>query len=85
MTVSKCEDFLKFENGNLIPNPVSAQECLDVLTEFFLGENYYIALSCNPEQANAIITEEILSKFPRKYKKFCKKKGWKWNESKRNY
>ena len=75
----KCEDFLKFENGNLIPNPVSAQECLDVLTEFFLGEDYYIALSCNQGQANAIITEEILSKFPRKYKKFCKKKGWKWN------
>lgn len=77
--MSKCEDFLRFENGNLIPEPVSAQLCLDILREFFLGEGHYIAISCNQEQANAIVTEEILSKFSRKYKKFCKNKGWKWN------
>ena len=77
--MAKCEDFLKFENGNLIPAPASAQECLDVLKEFFLGEDYYTALPCSQEQLNVIVTEEILNKFPREYKNFCKKKGWKWN------
>lgn len=77
--MSKCEDFLTFEGDNLIPNPVSAQKCLDVLTEFFLGKGYYIAIPCNQGQANAIITENILNKFPKKYKKFCKEKGWVWN------
>lgn len=69
-------DFLQFKDGNLFPEGIDAQRALDILTEFFLGEDYYIAAPVNPQQANAIITDNIMNRFPRKYKKFCKKKGW---------
>lgn len=70
------KDFISFTGDNMIPDPIDAQTALDILAEFFLGEGYYITVSCNQGQANAIITDEILSKFPNEYKEFCDKKGW---------
>ena len=70
------KDFINFTGDNMIPDPIDAQTALNVLAEFFLGEGYYIAVSCNQGQANAIITDQILSKFPEEYKDFCIKKGW---------
>ena len=70
------EDFIKFTGDNMIPDPIDAQTALNILTEFFLGEGYYITVSCNQGQANAIITDNIMAKFPKEYKEFCKRKGW---------
>ena len=75
------KDFLHFTpEDNMIPDAIAAQQALDILTDFFLGEDYYIAISCSPGQANAIITENIMMQFERKYKKFCKKRGWRWKK-----
>lgn len=79
--VSRKKDFLHFTpEDNIIPDAITAQQALDILTDFFLGEGYYIAISCSPGQANAIITENIMMQFERKYKKFCKKRGWRWGK-----
>lgn len=78
---SRKKDFLHFTpKNNIIPDAITAQQALDILTDFFLGEDYYIAISCSPGQANAIITENIMMQFERKYKKFCKKRGWRWGK-----
>lgn len=78
---SRKKDFLHFTpKDNIIPDAITAQQALDILTDFFLGEDYYIAISCSPGQANAIITENIMMQFERKYKKFCKKRGWRWKK-----
>lgn len=69
------EDFIHYTGDNLNPDGVEAQKCLDILGEFFLG-SFYIVGSMSLYQANVIITNEIMSRFPKKYKKFCKKKGW---------
>lgn len=53
----------------LCPAPMKAQEALDILTSYLLGDDWYTAMSINTEQCNAIITEQILDKFSKKWKK----------------
>ncbi len=53
----------------LCPAPMKAQEALDILTSYLLGDNWYTALPINPEQSNAIITELILDKYSKKWRK----------------
>lgn len=76
----KARDFLRFSGKNIIPDPITAERGLEVLKDFFLGEGYYITIPCSPGQANAIITENIMMQFERKYKAFCKKRGWRWKK-----
>ena len=49
----------------LCPASMSAQEALDILTSYLLGDDWYTALSVNVEQGNAIIVEQILDKYSR--------------------
>lgn len=70
------EDFLKYSGDNIIPDGISSDEAITILKDFFLGENWYIALPVGHNQANTIIVDNILSKFPKQYKKFCKERGW---------
>jgi hypothetical protein len=53
----------------LCPAPMNAQEALDILTSYLLGDDWYIAGSMNVEQANACITEQILDKYSKKWRK----------------
>ena len=56
-------------SNELFPTPMPAQVALDILTSYLLGDGFYIALPVNQEQGNAIITEQILDKFSRKWRK----------------
>lgn len=47
----------------------NAQECINKLAEYLLGENYYIGDSLCNYQANEIITHDILMKHSYKYAK----------------
>lgn len=76
------KDFIHFTGDNIIPDGVEAQKCLDILKEFFLGEGFYVSCPMSVDQANVIITDNIMGKFPKEYKKFCKKKGWKYRNGK---
>lgn len=71
------EDFLNYKDHNLFPEPITEKQALEVLQNFFLGEDFYIVDSVSPGQANVYIVDAIMSKFPRQYKKFCEKNNWK--------
>lgn len=49
--------------NNSLPT-MTAEEALNVLTNHFLGSNYYIVDPVHATQANVIIVEEIISKYP---------------------
>ena len=70
------KDFIRHTGDNIYPDGISAEEALDVLREFFLGEDWYVSDPLPSKQVNVYIVDDILSKYPRKYKEFCKKKGW---------
>jgi hypothetical protein len=53
----------------LCPTPMNAQEALNILTSYLLGDDWYIACSMNVEQANTCVVEQILDKFSKKWKK----------------
>lgn len=53
----------------LCPAPMSAQEALDILTSYLLGDDYYVASSMSQDQMNAVITEQILDKYSKKWVK----------------
>lgn len=53
----------------LCPAPMDAQQALDILTSYLLGDNWYTAAPVSVEQCNAIITEQILDKYSKKWKK----------------
>lgn len=48
-------------------NTLSAQEAVDCLCDYFLGEDWYITDPVSNEQANLIIVEEIKNNVPSKY------------------
>lgn len=43
--------------------PLEAQEALDMLEKHFLGDDYYIVDPVNNMQGNAIIVDEIISRY----------------------
>ena len=53
----------------LCPLSMDAQQALDILTSYLLGDDWYTALSISTEQCNAIITEQILDKYSKKWRK----------------
>ena len=53
----------------LYPALMEAQEALDILTSYLLGDAWYVVDSMSTKQVNAIITEQILDKYSKKWKK----------------
>ena len=53
----------------LCPAPMSAQEALDILTSYLLGDDYYVVNPLNQTQVNAVIAEQILEKYSKKWVK----------------
>ena len=51
------------------PAPMTAQQAIDILTSYLLGDDWYYAGSCNVEQGNAIVVEQILDKYSKKWRK----------------
>ena len=66
--------------GNIFAPPISGQECFDVLTEHFLGPDWYSYNPIGRDQINAEILNEIILVYPgynekphRRIKRFFKK------------
>ena len=53
----------------LCPAPMDAQLALNILTDYLLGEDWYIVGSMNVEQANACVVEQILDKYSKQWRK----------------
>lgn len=47
----------------LCPAPMSAQEALNILTGYLLGDDYYVVNPLSQAQVNAVIAEQILEKY----------------------
>lgn len=63
----------------LLPAPMEAQQALDILTSYLLGDDWYYAGSCNVEQCNAIVVEQILDKYSKKWRRdwdYFEKTAW---------
>ena len=63
------KDNIEATSCGLYPAPMEAQEALDILTSYLLGDDWYVVDPIGPKQANAIITEQILDKYSKKWKK----------------
>lgn len=44
--------------------PIQAQDALNELCEYLLGEDYYVVDPLGPTQVNAIIVDDIKAKYP---------------------
>lgn len=53
----------------LYPAPMEAKEALDILTSYLLGDDWCVVDSLGPKQVNALIAEQILDKYSKKWKK----------------
>ena len=53
----------------LCPAPMNAQEALDILTSYLLGDDWYVVDPMSVEQCNACVVEQILDKYSKKWKK----------------
>ena len=53
----------------LCPAPMEAQLALNILTDYLLGEDWYIAGSMSVDQANACVVEQILDKYSKQWRK----------------
>lgn len=49
--------------------PMPAQQAINLLVNYLLGDAYYIAMPMNSQQCNTIIVDDILRKYSRRYRK----------------
>lgn len=53
--------YINANGDNIYPKLMTYEEFQRIITEYFLGENYYIADPISQGQANVIIAREIIS------------------------
>ena len=54
--------------GIMSPN-MEAEKALSFLTDYLLGENWYVVAPLSPKQVNTNIVHEILWKYSKQYRK----------------
>jgi hypothetical protein len=62
---NNLEDF----SCGMMPAPMEAQTAVDILCDYLLGDDWYIATAMNQKQANACIVEQILDKYSKQWQK----------------
>lgn len=63
----------------LYPAPMKAQQALDILVSYLLGDDWYVVDPMSTEQANVCAIEQILDKYSKKWRKDWKhfeKSAW---------
>lgn len=53
----------------MCPAPMDAQLALNILTDYLLGEDWYVVMPMNTKQVNACVVEQILDKYSKIWKK----------------
>ena len=53
----------------LYPAPMDAKTALNILTGYLLGDDWYVVDPLSPRQVNAIIVEQILDKYSKKWRR----------------
>ena len=65
----KVKQHAQDKSYGMYPAPMSAQDAINILCDYLLGDDWYFAGSCGEEQGNAIIVDTILSKYSKEYVK----------------
>ena len=65
----KLFDILSDETYGICPAPMSAEVAIQILTDYLLGEDFYIPMPLSPRQANTEIVAAILEKYSKEYNK----------------
>lgn len=79
MTPEDFKEYMKnkddgFDYG-LMPQPLPAQEALDILITHFLGNDWCVVASCGQEQVNTEAVYDILWSYPKKSNVFVNLKS----------
>ena len=53
----------------ICPAPMDAQLALNILTNYLLGEDWYVVMPMNTKQVNACVVEQILDKYSKQWRK----------------
>ena len=64
-----------WEPNNECPPPMDAQVAINFLSDYLIGENWYVALPLSQEQVNTEIVNKILDKFSSRFWKEEDKHG----------
>lgn len=62
-------DNIEDTSYGILPSPLSAQEAVNILCNYLLGDDWYCATSMGVEQVNAVIVEQILDKYSKQWRK----------------
>lgn len=81
MTFSEWLD-KNWQKDNMLPPPMDAQQAVNFLEQYLLGEDWYIVNPLTNAQANVEIIDAILSRYSKKYRKE-KKQMFKQNKKKK--
>ena len=57
------ENKYMYESENIYPEPMTDREFVQIMLDYFLGEDYYIADPLGHEQINTIVACEIISRY----------------------
>ena len=57
------ENKYMYESENIYPESMTDREFVQIMKDYFLGEDYYIADPISHEQINTIVACEIISKY----------------------
>lgn len=61
------ENKYMYESENIYPESMTDREFVQIMLDYFLGEDYYIADPLGHGQINTIVACEIISKYYSKY------------------
>ena len=53
----------------LMPAPMEAQQALNILIGYLLGEDWYVVDPMSPRQCNACAVEQILDKYSKQWRR----------------
>ena len=53
----------------IMPAPMEAQQAINILIDYLLGEDWYVTVPMNQKQVNACAVEQILDKYSRQWRK----------------
>ena len=57
------ENKYMYESENIYPEPMTDREFVQIMLDYFLGENYYVADPISHKQVNTVVACEIISKY----------------------
>ena len=72
----KFLDIIESKKYGIMPDVISADLAIQVLSEYLLGEDWYITDPVSQEQANTIIVAEILDTYSRDFRKDLNQRRW---------